>query len=199
MKIFVNGEETIIDVSGKCTLSDILAQIETTLPQGSLATEIKLNDKVLDGNWTQNVDNIYILEEDLVSIKIEDSADLAREALYGSKIQFQSLLEHFEEIADAFRMQEDNEANTKFIYGIENMQLLLKVLEEASFLIGRPIENLKDGDISFQQYLDDLGEKLDKIITIQSQKDWVMLADLIEYEMLPALKNVGVIYRILEI
>ncbi|MCL2064432.1 MAG: hypothetical protein FWG98_08675 [Candidatus Cloacimonetes bacterium] len=199
MKILVNGKEKIVDIASNCTLSNVLLEVENDFPQGMIATEIVLNNKTLEGNWTQNSDNIYILEDDELSIVIEDSSELAKVALVETKEQFQLMLKHFGEIADSFRINEEKDANAHFIQGIENLQIYLKVLEDATFLMGRPLNKLKDGEVYFQQYISILGKELDKIITIQSQKDWIMLADLIEYELMPALTKIGDIYRLLDI
>ena len=197
MKIFINEVERNVTVSSVATLLDIVSQIEPTLPQGHLITEVVLNNNVLENNWFQNAGKIYVLDDDILKFRIDESSELAQEALANSKQQFQILLDDFEKIADAFRMQDEVEANTIFIKGIENLQWYLKLIEDATFLLGRPFDKIKVDDVPFTHFTDELGVKLDKIIQTQSHKDWILLADMIEYEMLPSLTKIGEIYRVL--
>lgn len=199
MQIFVNGNLREIKVASISTLLDVIGQIEVTLPQGHIITELVLNEKILESNWYHNAAKIYLLDEDKLTVRVEESSLIAREVLFNSKSQFQQLLKEFENIADSFRIQEDTEANTKFVQGIENLQWYLKILEDATVLLGRPLDKIMDRDIVFTHHINELSGKLDQIIRIQSEKDWIMLADMIEYEMLPSLSKIGVIYSILNI
>ena len=197
MQVIVNGEVREIKVVSISTLLDVVSQIEVTLPQGHLITEVALNDKVLESNWYHNASKIYLLDEDVLKVRVEESTILAIEVLQNSKTHFQMMLKDFENIANSFRIHDDTEANMKFVQGIENLQWYLKVLEDACVLLGRPLGKILDKEVIFTQYISELIGKLDNVVTIQSNKDWVMLADLIEYEMLPSLEKIGEIYNIL--
>jgi len=198
MRVLLNEEEREIKLVSNGTLHDVVTQIETTLPQGHLIAEVELNDKILDSSWYHNAAKIYLLDDDSLSIRTEDAAVIGGQALSISKSTLQLLLIDFEKIADSFRTQDATEANTLFVEGIENLQLYLKLLEDSVFMLGRPLANIKDSEGAFMRHIDSLSAKLDTIIQIQDQKDWVMLADMIEYEMLPALTKIGDIYQILE-
>jgi len=199
MHVIVNDDAKEIKIASISTLLDVVGQIELTLPQGHLITEVSLNDKVLESNWYHNAGKIYLLDEDVLKVRVVESSIIAREVLKNSRNHFQMMLEDFEDVANSFRIHDDTEANSKFVQGIENLQWYLKVLEDACVLLGRPLGKIIDRDIVFTQYINDLVGKLDQVITIQSNKDWIMLADLIEYEMRPALEKIGEIYNILEI
>ena len=199
MKVIVNGEVREIKVASIGTLLDVVSQVEVTLPQGHIMTEIMLNDKVLETNWYHNAAKIYLLDEDVLNITVEESTLIARKVLQNSKNHFQMLLADFEFISNCFRIQDEVEANRKFITGIENLQWFLKVLEDSTVLLGRPLSQIMNKDVLFTQLVNELVGKLDQVIAVQSQKDWIMLADIIEYEMIPALEKIGEIFRILEI
>ena len=199
MIVIVNGEKREIKISSISTLLEIVTQIEVELPQGHLITEIMLNDKFLDTNWYHNAGKIYLLDEDVLNIRVEQSTVVAQQVLHDSKEKFQLLLKDFEIISQSFRIQDEVDANVKFIQGIENLQWFLKVLQDACILLGRPLDKIMDKDIVFTQHTNNIVDKLDQIIVAQSSKDWVMLADLIEYEMIPALEKIGDLYKILEV
>ena len=199
MKVVVNGETREIKVASIGTLLDVVSQIEVSLPQGHIITEIVLNGKVLDSGWYHNATKIYLLDEDTLNIRVEESTLIAREVLKNSKGQLEQMLNDFSLIADAFRVNDEKEANKKFVQGIENLQWFNKILEDSTILLGRPLNKIIDKDVAFSQYINQIGEKLDQILKVQAYKDWIMLADLIEYEMIPALKKLSVLYEILDI
>jgi len=199
MKVIVNGEVREIKIASISTLLEVVTQIEVDLPQGHLITEIMLNDKFLDTNWYHNAGKVYLLDEDILNIRVEQSTIIASQVLTDSKAQFQMLLKDFESISNSFRVQDQTEANIKFVQGIDNLQWFLKVIQDACVLLGRPLDKIMDKEVAFTQHINTIVEKLDQVITAQSSKDWVMLADLIEYEMIPSLEKIGELYRILEV
>jgi len=197
MQVIINGQTQEIKVVSISTLLDIIAQIENSLEQGHIIKHITLNEKELDANWFPNASKIYLLDEDVLIIKTEESSVAARDALTKSKEQFAQLLADFHTVADSFRINEETVANSRFVQGIENLQYYLKILEDAAILLGRPLERLMDREVTFSSYVKELVDKLSEIIKVQQQKDWVMLADMIEYEMIPSLEKLGEVYKLL--
>jgi len=199
MKVSINGKELDVVTASVCKLSDIMNQVNDTLPQGYVITNINLNGKDLDKNWTETAAKIYILETDNLSFEIEEAAKIALTILKETKEYLIELLVCFDGISKAFRISDDTEANSKFVKGIDNLQDYLRAIKEATALMGKPLETIIVDDVLFSKYINELVRILDNVIRIQSQKDWVMLADVIEYEMMPALKNLGLLYAILDI
>jgi len=197
MKVIINGKNTDIPVAQISTLNEVISQIENTFEPGHIIKHIILGDKELEVSWVSNADKIYLLDEDTLIIKTEESAIVAKDSLTKSIELFKQLIADFHTIADSFRINEETVANTRFVQGIENLQWYLKILEYAADLLGRPLGRLMNNDVTFSSYVTELVGKLEQIIKVQAQKDWVMLADMIEYEMIPSLEKLGEIYRLL--
>ena len=199
MQIFVNEEEREIKVASVCTLADIMGKVSDTLPNGYVITHIHLNGKELDKNWNETASKTYLLDDDKLSFKVEEAAEIALEILKETKEFLIELLVSFDSIAKAFRVSEEEEANAKFAAGIDHLQDYLRALGDATALLGKPLETIIVNDVLFSQYINELAVILDTVIRTQSSKDWIMLADVIEYEMIPALKKMGLLYAILDI
>ena len=199
MEIYVNAEKREIKVASVCTLADIMNQVSDTLPQGQVITNIHLNGKELDKNWNETATKTYLLDDDTLTFEVDDAAKIALEILKETKEYLIELLVSFDSIAKAFRVSEDAEANAKFVKGIEHLQDFLRALEDATALLGRPLSTIIVDDVLFSKYINELVATLDTVIKTQNQKDWIMLADVIEYEMMPALKKIGLLYAILDI
>jgi len=200
MKVIVNGITREITVASVGNLKDVIETIQEELPQGKLITDIYLNDKVLETSaWSVEASKIYVLDEDTVDIRIEESTVIGTEILTNSKPVLQQIVTIFSEVADSFRVNDEALANEKFAVAIDSLRWFLKLLEDATVLLGRPFSTIIDKDVFFSQYVTELVEILEKVIITQSQKDWVLLADMIEYEMKPALEKIGHLYSILDV
>ncbi|MDD3051283.1 MAG: hypothetical protein PHR06_09075 [Candidatus Cloacimonetes bacterium] len=199
MQIILNGSFKTLKIASISTLLDVVTHLEKELPAKHLITEIKLNDKVLESNWLQNAKNIYLLDEDKLEMVAESSDVIAKEALVNSKKQFEYILEDFRKIADMFRLDDETKANTAFAQSIDNLHWYLKILEDASLLSGRNLKDITMKNKNFQVFLNELSDKLEEIIGVQTNKDWILLADLIEYELIPRLTEMNSIYEYLRI
>ena len=196
MEILLNGTPKTLKLETITTLGDI---IDKVLPPGQVVTEAVLNDKPLDEDWFQNSAKIYLLDEDRLSFTVSDSTKEAHAALVQSREFLADILTQFQLSADSFRVQDEATANSKFVNAIQNLRDYLKMLEEATFMLGRPLDKIKDRDIFFSQHIVVLCDKLDAVIKVQQDKDWVNLADQIEYEMIPSIKQIAILYYILDI
>ena len=199
MKIYVNEEERELKVASVCTLADVMEMVSDTLPNGYVVTDIQLNGKFLDKNWNETASKTYLLDDDKLRFKVDEAAQIAIEILRETKEYLIELLVSFDSIAKGFRVNEEDEANAKFVTGISHLQDYLRALGDATALLGKPLETIIVNDVVFSQYINELVVILDNVIKTQNQKDWIMLADVIEYEMIPALKKMGFLYAILDI
>ncbi len=199
MQVIFNGNEQNIKISSISTLLDILFQIEKDLPQDFIVTELKLNGKTLDSNWYHNAKSIYLLDEDKIEIKVEHSSIIAKETLLNSKNHYNAILADLSRIADMFRMEDETKANTHFVQAIENLQWFFKIVEDTTELLGKPVHSIVFNNKSLAEHIKSLEAKLEEVITIQQNKDWILLADLIEYEVIPILKDFSVIYTLVEV
>ena len=200
MKVIVNDEVREIAIPSVGTLKDVVDKIHIEIPQGQLITDIFLNDKALEiSSWTTNADKVYLLDEDTLDIRIEESYVIGSEILTNSKPILDELISIFNDVADSFRTSNEIKANEQFAITIDSLRWFLKLLEDATVLLGRPFSSIIDKDVVFTDYVSNLVAILEKVIDAQAQKDWVLLADMIEYEMRPALEKIGYVYTILEV
>ncbi|MCB5249691.1 MAG: hypothetical protein RBS16_03455 [Candidatus Cloacimonadales bacterium] len=199
MQIQLNDSVFEIKVASISTLLDVVSQIETRIPRGYVITEISLNDRTLESNWFYNANKIYLLDEDRLSVKAEEPTRFTNEVLINSKKQYLVILEDFERIANSFRTEDEKLANQYFIQGIDNLQWYFKILEDAALLINKPLTSMVDDNRSFKEIISEIEKKLEDIIILQERQDWIMLADSIEYELVPGLRKIFKVYELFEL
>lgn len=189
MKILLNNVEHEINVPSIGTILDVVMKIESTFENGHIITTIKLNDKFLNSDWYHNAKNIYVLDDDKLEITTESSNIVAIETLKNLKKQHRALIKDLDNIADKFRMESEEDANKHFVQGIENLQWFFRIIENTLKMMNKNMTDYRVEDKTIESLINDISKKLEEVIAIQQDKNWVLLADFIEYEIIPLLEK----------
>ncbi len=199
MKVYLNGNVSEIKITSISTLSDVIVQMEKEIDKSQIITELKLNEKILGSDWYNNAKNIFLLDEDDLFITTQSSDYIAVQALNSSQKSFETITADFQKVSDMFRFDNEIKANSYFAQCIENFQWYLKIISDSLSLLGKNLSSIQLSDKNLEEKITELSAKLEEMIECQQSKDWILLADMIEYELLPLLKSLTEIYDILEI
>ena len=199
MKVYLNGNVREIKITSISTLSDVIVQIEKEIDDMQIITELKLNEKILGSDWYNNAKNIFLLDEDDLFVTTQSSNFIAVQALSSSKKSFETITADFQKVSDMFRFDNEIKANSYFAQCIENFQWFLKIINDSLSLLGKEIKSIQHKDKNLEEKITELSSKLEEMIDCQQNKDWILLADMIEYELLPLLHSLNELYAILNI
>lgn len=197
MIVQINDQQYSVDIKSINNLSEIITVLESKIEPNHLITKVMLNDKDLGPNWFFEAKNVFLIDADKLYVTTEKADVVADEVLQKSKEQFNAIMTDFEKIAELFRVDDEKKANEKFAQGIENLQYYFQIMEDLAKLYGTDLNQIKFSDHNVKELLSSLSSKLTEIIEIQQNKDWILLADFIEFELMPMLKDFNNIYRLL--
>ena len=183
MKLLINGKEEIGSGIGE-TLGDFLLHIEKIgLVQGNVVRSIKLNGH--ESSSDSNVNrNMRLSEIETLEIEVTNLSDIVDKNIENADAYLIKLIPGIEKSVELFRMGNEQEANQFFINIIDGVDWLSQVLDmilEAKAISpdavfdGKSIQERRDSLITFTQ----------QMVDANKNKDWVLLADLLEYEILP--------------
>jgi len=183
MKLLINGKEEIGSGIGE-TLGDFLLHIEKVgLVQGNVVRSIKLNGD--ESSPDSNVNrNMRLSEIETLEIEVTNLSDIVDKNIENADAYLIKLIPGIEKSVELFRMGNEQEANQFFINIIDGVDWLSQVLDmilEAKAISpdavfdGKSIQERRDSLITFTQ----------QMVDANKNKDWVLLADLLEYEILP--------------
>ena len=183
MKLLINGKEEIGSGIGE-TLGDFLLHIEKVgLAQGNVVRSIKLNghESSPDSNVNQNM---RLSEIETLEIEVTNLSDIVDKNIENADAYLIKLIPGIEKSVELFRMGNEQEANQFFINIIDGVDWLSQVLD--MILEAKAISNdaVFDGK-SIQERRDNLITFTQQMVDANKNKDWVLLADLLEYEILP--------------
>jgi len=184
-----------VTVSSVTSLKDIVDQVNQRMPDSSIIVAVTLNGKQLEEDWMTRQQSLYVMEEDTLELEARQAEDLGREAFRKSHEQFELICEDFQRIAEMFRLDDETLANTFLAQAVDNLQSFLRIVQESLILMRRTFSELTIDGKPAPQFIEQFSTKLSEVINIQKNNDWVLLADVIEYDLVPLLGMIECIYQ----
>ena len=179
MKLTINGvEQAESELKGE-TLEAILDMMVKNAP-GSYIRRIWLDQQEFPADDRETLQkkptDINSLEVELANLK-----DLVATNLSNALDYLEKLIPGFDQAADLFRMGNEQEANKFYIQILDGMDWFSEVINivmDSEFKRSAPEDTLR----LRQAKLTDL---MSQMLEANKNQDWVLLADILEYEMIP--------------
>ena len=183
MKLTINGvEQEESELKGE-TLEAILDMMVKNAP-GSYIRRIWLDQQEFPADDRETLQkkptDINSLEVELANLK-----DLVATNLSNALDYLEKLIPGFDQAADLFRMGNEQEANKFYIQILDGMDWFSEVINivmDSEFKRSAPEDTLR----LRQAKLTDL---MSQMLEANKNQDWVLLADILEYEMIPFYKE----------
>ena len=183
MKLTINGvEQEESDLKGE-TLEAILEMMVKNTP-GSYIRRIWLDQKEFPADDPETLQkkpaDINSLEVELANLK-----DLMATNLSNALDYLEKLIPGFDQAADLFRMGNEQEANKFYIQILDGMDWFSEVINMVMSSQGEGPEPEDTLRLRQAKLTDLMGQMLEA----NKNQDWVLLADILEYEMIPFYKE----------
>ncbi|WP_052263248.1 hypothetical protein [Geobacter pickeringii] len=117
-----------------------------------------------------------------------EATALIAEVLTDGNAHAAEMQRHALETAAAFRAGGERRALGHYIELLGGFDLLVKTLDGAGRALGVDFAATVVGDTTLARFVEDLNALLTESMKAQERKDWVLLADLLEYELAPHLE-----------
>ncbi len=193
MEIIMNTETVNIDIHEMTNLDEILKIVEKDLPAQMMVVNISINDKIID-DWHGHPEEIYVLPEDKLAIKTEVVLEVGKNFLKISEEALGEIKNELQVSADLFREGKEQEANTHLINCIDKLRWYLQVIQDSLVLMGQNFDEMLVQNPSIGALFSSIPQLLEEFINVQESKDWVHLADMIEYELIEKLGQLDSFY-----
>ena len=183
MKLLINGKEEIVSGIGK-TLGEFLLHIEKVgLQEGNVVRSIKLNGH--ESSPDSNVNrNMRLSEIETLEVEVTNLSDIVDKNIENADAYLIRLIPDIEKSVELFRMGNEQEANKFFINIIDGIDWLSQVLDMILTAKAISPDTVFDGK-SIQDRRVSLMDLTQQMVDANKNQDWVLLADLLEYEILP--------------
>ncbi len=190
MKVLVNGQEKKMNLSGAITISEALDRVsKEELQCNNLVTEVMVNGKNLSLADEKEAEAITCDQVESLAVTSCTSGDLLQESLADSLVYVGEMLPLMDKTAEFYRQGKTHEANQAYGQCLEAVQRLLK----SGVVIKTAMALLRE-DISLDHFMVLEGKEgvlalFQSMLEAQTSHDWVLLADMLEYEITPLLKQ----------
>ncbi|MBT3515395.1 MAG: hypothetical protein HOB32_07960 [Nitrospina sp.] len=183
MKLLINGKEEIVSFMGE-TLGDLLSHIETKgVAQGNVIRSMKINGQESSAD-SSVVRKTPFSEIKILEIEISTLSGIINKNIDNADAYLIRLIPGIEKSVELFRMGNEQEANKFFINIIDGIDWLSQVLD--MILAAKAISpDTVFGGKSIQDRRTSLVGFTQQMVDANKNQDWVLLADLLEYEILP--------------
>lgn len=184
MELIVNGQSWPLEMDGNETYTDLIRFLSEQLaPQGMTVTQVSLNHQNITGHSSDELEQLPLTEIEHLEVLADFPENVAVATLTTADEWVKRLSYEVEKAADLLRLGEDVEANTALTTFVDGFQLFQMALTRIEVLLGK---RSSESEIltRLRTFQGRYSELLDEILEAQGTQDWILLADLLEYELL---------------
>ncbi len=189
VKIRVNGENLDVDQSGLTDLASLVEKIRTArFEPGELIVSLTVDGERVDvGALEKEGDPTPVSQISSVEIvTIRKPLEKAAELLRGMGEYLGRLSEGAGGVADKFRIGNEEEANTLLGKALDGLGVFTDLVETVKNLSKTDLSLIADeGGESLAAKEERLLKALKELEGAQINKDWVLVADILEYDVAP--------------
>ncbi len=198
VRIILNEEELTAPVDDSVTLQELMDNLKKGhLPPNHFINKITIGDQEFTLDNISEHASLSLREIDSVRVFTEDLIELNKKILYEQKGHIEQLLkdnldqlvEDFADISDKYRLGEEIKASDKFSNSIDRLLAFIEYISSVQATYNVDFSQIDISGVSLSQLLDDLKNDLEQMLSAQQDQDWVLLSDLLEYELASKLED----------
>lgn len=195
MDIFIDGQNTVFSADELCTLGDVFQFVDETIAgQSRCVTGVTIDGQAI---VTGDVGEMTLRPTDSIEraeFVTASSTDLVESLVGELATQIDELGDVVREIAGKFQETESEPPLDTLPQMIEAWQGVIQRLMTSANLLRLDLDSLDlgDGDTAGQHHAK-LSDTLEKLSFAVEVKDYVLVADLLEYEIAPGIERETVV------
>lgn len=191
MQVSINEKPVLVDFSHMRNLEEALAELnDHFVPPGEQVYQVRINGEFFSERYPRESRYVSLKEINTLDIVTIPDDRMARVILAEAGVQAGILCQAIEQCARLFRMSDENEANRYFAQVLEALRWLLLTGENACQVLKVDLQTLLPPQGRPEsKYLQKMQDLLEEMAEIHEDLDYILLADLMEYELLPMVRE----------
>ncbi len=185
MVIEVEGKKIDLNLDNISNLEELIYKVmENYVPGDRLITEVKINDVTFSERWPGEarvipLDKIYKIE--FLTKPLDFVAEKLLEDL---PYKIDEITAGLKESAELYRVADEQEANLNFVKVITALRDFINFITQL-----KRVNIINWDNLDLEDDYDKLIKLIDEMLDVQEDEDWILLADLIEYELSPLMES----------
>ncbi len=190
MNIIINGASIGENMEEAANLEDVLVKLSRgKLPEDHLVGTVKVNGREFSELYPGQSQEVVVEKINDLEITTVSLEKFAAAAINDCTVFLVRLVESVQKTAELFRMSDETVANEYFAKVVETIRALLQFIETTRKTVDWNFQTSMYNGKPIQEEWDRLLEVVDELHEIQEESDWILLADILEYEFVPALNR----------
>jgi hypothetical protein len=186
-RLVVNNETRSVDATLK-TWGELLASVDQGCAvQGQLVTAARIDGVDEPSFRDPEYAGRPLADLAVVEVEVSTPADLVTESLREALDGLNSLRQFTVVTSQRFRGEDIPFANQGMAELTIGLRTLVGLMEALSAAIGVRLEALEWKGVPLASLLDEIGKPLEDLAGAQASEDWVTVADILEFDLEPAL------------
>ncbi len=188
MNITINGSLVNKSIEHINNLEEILINLsDTSIPPNHLVGSVMINgnefSEVFPGQ-AKEIAAVNINDLDIETVSLEKFAEAA---IKDSVIFVKDIIAAVNKTAELFRIYDETEANEKMAQIIDPLRALVAFINSTRIDLKWDFENEQINGHPIVEDWEKLHSVIDELKLTQEEGDWILYADLLEYELVPVL------------
>lgn len=190
IKIMLDGDITEVPKSNFNTFEDFFNIINKELDKNKrVIVQIKINNELMkDGKqftfFKKDCTNI-----NSVDIETKEKEKIINENLISFKEQCDVIINNIDKAVENYRVGDEKKSHTYFSNIIEGVRWFNHGLEIIISFLRIDFKDFKINGITIYDRVEELSTIIDSLSQSQNSKDWIMLADQLEFELKPQIES----------
>lgn len=177
------------EVSGESLEEMLINIMERHVPEEHLAQRVLVNGARYVEEVPHDAAQVPRAEIDRLEVKTISRQEIAAQFMTHGPAILGTIIEAAPRVAELFRVADESEANEHYLNFLQSLQEFLLMINLTTKALGiDPATEFVNGRTLAQE-----GEELNRIVNemlgVQEEQDWVLLADLIEYDLYEVLQR----------
>jgi len=199
MEVLVDQRKVQLETSTVRNLEEVLFKIMADEIKGeNIITAVIVNGQIYSEKVPHDASRVPIKDIQTLEIQTMSTEEVAWHFLIQSAKQIDRLIENARSVAELFRIADEGEANEEYASFLESLRLFLQMVNETQAILHLPLNRIPFQGEPVEKKIQGLSALIDRMHQVQKDEDWVMLADLLEYELVPALDEWKLILSVLQ-
>lgn len=124
---------------------------------------------------------------DRLDVDTLETREVAQHFLSRAHVFLEPIVYSVERVAELFRVGDEKDASTHYVRTLESLQLFMQTLQSTREALALDFEAAAVEGVSAQDRLNRLSGLVRELLEAQEQEDWVLLSDVLQYDLAPEL------------
>jgi hypothetical protein len=189
MEVYLDGKPLDGGVEG-ATLQDMLQTLmDSNLAQDRTMNEVRINGEPFEEAKLGPATALPRESIERLEVETLDARQVALHFLGNAGHYLVAIVAAVERVAELYRVSDESEASEHYLATLDSLQLFMQVLQTTRDALGLDFDAMVIEGRSLEQRLSGLAGLVQELLSAQEQEDWVLLADVLQYDLCEQLQE----------